>query len=64
MGVYWDNSTKGSKKGGVYETIRRHNKWRAEIMVNRVKIRLGRFTDKEDAIRAYELAKAQYRGIN
>lgn len=62
MGVYWDNSSRGSHKGGVYEKAKRHNKWRAEIMVNRKMIRLGRFENKEEAIRAYDLAVFKYRG--
>lgn len=60
MGVYWDNSSKGSRKGGCYEKARFHNKWRAEITVNNVRIRLGRFTSKLDAEREVELAKIKY----
>ena len=61
MGIYWDNSTKGSRKGGVYESQRRHNCWRVEIMVNRKRIRLGRFKVRSDAERVLEIAKQQYR---
>ena len=62
MGVYWDNSTKGSVKGGVYEKQKRHNSWRAEITVNRVRYRLGRFKHKADAERALEVARLQLTG--
>lgn len=62
MGVYWDTSSKGDAKGGVYGKARRHAAWRAEITVNNVRIRLGRFKIKSDAENAVELAKLKYKG--
>lgn len=61
MGVYFDTSSKGDAKGGVYGKSRRHSTWRAEIQVNKVRIRLGRFKQKSEAENAYELAKLKYR---
>lgn len=60
MAVYFDTSIKGHPKGGVYARQKRHNCWRAEIQINGVRIRLGRFVHEEDARKAYNLAKLQY----
>ena len=57
MGIYFDTSTKGNPKGGVSAKQKRHNRWRAEIVVSGKKIRLGRFISKQDAQNAYDLAK-------
>jgi hypothetical protein len=44
-GVNWDKQT---------------NKWRAEIMVNRKGIKLGRFTELQDAIQVRKQAEIDY----
>ncbi len=53
-GVYWDNSSKGNGKC--------HSRWRAAIMVDGVRHRLGRFHDEEEAARAYKEAAMRLRG--
>lgn len=52
-----ENNTSGYK-GVVWDK----GKWRAEITVNRRKIRLGIFGDPEMAARAYDKAAKQYHG--
>ena len=46
-GVYWDKS---------------RSKWEVEIMLNRKKIHLGRYGNKEDAIKARKLGEEKYFG--
>lgn len=60
MGVYWDNSSKGSKKGGVCEKTKYHNKWRVEIYVDGKRIRIGRFSCKDEAEKQFELAMLKH----
>jgi hypothetical protein len=62
MGVYFDNSTKGCLKGGISAKQKRHKEWRAEFIINGVKVRVGRFRTKEEALRADEIAQIQHRG--
>jgi hypothetical protein len=46
---------------GVFQ-IKKSGRWLAHITVNRVKIRLGNFILKEDAIRARREAELRYFG--
>jgi hypothetical protein len=63
MGVYFDNSTKGCLKGGVSAKQKRHKEWRAEFWVNGVRIRVGRFKTKDEALIADEIAQKQHKGF-
>jgi hypothetical protein len=54
----WNTSAKG------YWFVKKVNKWRAKIMVNRIEFHLGYFTNEEEARNAYLKAKAKYHIIS